>query len=154
MYLGTMLLPMTPVSWIALQVVASLCYTLYVLLLWSLIADAVDYHAYITGQRNDGTVYATITFIVFFAGSVSTSIIALLLELVGYDATLGSMNQLAGVPERIKMLVGFWPALGAFLLFVCFKFIYNVSDEEMVRISDSLRKKSEEAEKKILGENE
>ena len=50
------------------------------LLLWSLIADAVDYQAYLTGQRNDGTVYATITFIVFFAASASTSVIALLLE--------------------------------------------------------------------------
>ena len=73
-------------------------------LLWSLIADAVDYQAYLTGQRNDGTVYATITFIVFFAASASTSIIALLLEAVGYDPTLGSMGQLAGVPEKIKML--------------------------------------------------
>ena len=46
--------------------------------------------------------YATITFIVFFAASASTSIIALLLEAVGYDPTLGSMGQLAGVPEKSK----------------------------------------------------
>ncbi len=151
-YLITMLLPVTPVTWIVCQVLASLCTSLYSLLLWSLIADAVDYQAYLSGSRNDGTVYATITFIVFFAGSLSTSIIALLLELVGYDAVLGSMNQLAGVPQRIKMLAGFWPALGSFLAFVCFRFIYNVSDDEMKRVSDSLRAKSKETEKKILEE--
>ena len=66
------------------------------------------YQAYLTGQRNDGTVYATITFIVFFAASASTSIIALLLEAVGYDPTLGSMGQLAGVPEKSKC----WEARG------------------------------------------
>lgn len=67
-------------------------------------------------------------------------------------ATLGSMNQLAGVPERIKMLAGLWLALGAILVFICFLFIYNISDDEMKRISDSLHKMSEEAEKKILEE--
>lgn len=151
-YLITMLFPVSPVMWIACQVLASLCVSLYGLLLWSLIADAVDYQAYLSGSRNDGTVYATVTFLVFFAGSLSTSIIALLLELVGYDATLGSMNQLAGVPERIKMLAGFWPALGAIISFICFQFIYNISDAEMKRVSDSLNRKSEEAEKKAIEE--
>lgn len=121
-------------------------------MLWSLIADAVDYQAWLSGSRNDGTVYATITFIVFFAGSLSTSIIALLLEAVGYDAALGSMNQLAGVPGRIKMLAGFWPALGSLLTFICFKFIYNVSDAEMTKVSDELRIRSAKAESEALGE--
>ena len=151
-YLVTMLLPVNPFTWIACQVLAALCTSLYGLLLWSLIADAVDYQAWLSGSRNDGTVYATITFIVFFAGSLSTSIIALLLEAVGYDAALGSMNQLAGVPGRIKMLAGFWPALGSLLTFICFKFIYNVSDAEMTKVSDELRIRSAKAESEALGE--
>ena len=148
-----MLLPLGPKEWIFCQLMASTCITCLNLLLWSLIADAVDYQAYLTGQRNDGTVYATITFIVFFAASASTSIIALLLEAVGYDPTLGSMGQLAGVPEKIKMLGGAWPMIGALLSFVCFKFIYNVSDARMREISEELRRKSEETEERILNEN-
>ena len=135
----TAFLPATPVSWILLQLLASAFMTFATLLLWSLIADAVDYQAYLTRQRNDGTVYATITFIVFFAGSASTSIIALLLEAVGYNASLGSMGQLAGVAERIKVLGGAWPMAGCILVFICYYFIYNVSDSEMKKISDSLR---------------
>ena len=134
------------------QTAASLFSTCFNLLLWSLIADAVDYQAYITGQRNDGTVYATITFIVFFAGSASTSLIALLLEMVGYDASLGSMGQLAGVAGRIKMLGGFWPMIGCILTFICFKLIYNISDEKMREVSESLRLKSEAQEKEVLKE--
>mgnify|MGYP000452965963 FL=1 len=130
MHGANMLLPLGPKEWIFCQLMASTCITCLNLLLWSLIADAVDYQAYLTGQRNDGTVYATITFIVFFAASASTSIIALLLEAVGYDPTLGSMGQLAGVPEKIKMLGGAWPMIGALLSFVCFKFIYNVAMHE------------------------
>ena len=153
MHGANMLLPLEPKEWIFCQLMASACITCLNLLLWSLIADAVDYQAYLTGQRNDGTVYATITFIVFFAASASTSIIALLLEAVGYDPTLGSMGQLAGVPEKIKMLGGAWPMIGALLSFVCFKFIYNVSDARMREISEELRRKSEETEERILNEN-
>lgn len=153
MHGANMLLPLGPKEWIFCQLMASTCITCLNLLLWSLIADAVDYQAYLTGQRNDGTVYATITFIVFFAASASTSIIALLLEAVGYDPTLGSMGQLAGVPEKIKMLGGAWPMIGALLSFVCFKFIYNVSDARMREISEELRRKSEETEERILNEN-
>ena len=153
MHGANMLLPLGPKEWIFCQLMASAFITCLNLLLWSLIADAVDYQAYLTGQRNDGTVYATITFIVFFAASASTSIIALLLEAVGYDPTLGSMGQLAGVPEKIKMLGGAWPMIGALLSFVCFKFIYNVSDARMREISEELRRKSEETEERILNEN-
>ncbi len=153
MHGANMLLPLGPKEWIFCQLMASACITCLNLLLWSLIADAVDYQAYLTGQRNDGTVYATITFIVFFAASASTSIIALLLEAVGYDPTLGSMGQLAGVPEKIKMLGGAWPMIGALISFVCFKFIYNVSDARMREISEELRRKSEETEERILNEN-
>ena len=153
MHGANMLLPLGPKEWIFCQLMASACITCLNLLLWSLIADAVDYQAYLTGQRNDGTVYATIIFIVFFAASASTSIIALLLEAVGYDPTLGSMGQLAGVPEKIKMLGGAWPMIGALLSFVCFKFIYNVSDARMREISEELRRKSEETEERILNEN-
>lgn len=153
MHGANMLLPLGPKEWIFCQLMASACITCLNLLLWSLIADAVDYQAYLTGQRNDGTVYATITFIVFFAASASTSIIALLLEAVGYDPTLGSMGQMAGVPEKIKMLGGAWPMIGALFSFVCFKFIYNVSDARMREISEELRRKSEETEERILNEN-
>lgn len=148
----TALLPMTPMTWIACQLGAACFTTASGLLLWSLIADAVDYQAYLTKTRNDGTVYATITFIVFFAASASTSIIALMLDLIGYDATLGSMGQLAGVAENIKMFGGLWPMIGCIITFICYKFIYNLTDEDMKKVTEELQKMSEEKEAKALKE--
>ena len=153
MYGITALAPMTPVTWIVCQLLASCMTTCEGLLLWSLISDAVDYQAYLTGQRNDGTVYATITFIVFFAASASTSLIALVLDAIGYDASLGSMGQLAGVAQRIKMFGGMWPMIGCVLVFICFKIIYNVTDEEMRKVSENLRQRSEQEEAEILKED-
>ena len=150
----TAFLPMTPMAWIICQIGATCCSTATGLLLWSLISDAVDYQAYITGVRNDGTVYATITFIVFFAASASTSIVALMLELLGYDASLGSMGQLAGVAERIKFFGGAWPMVGCLIIFICYKFIYNMSDDEMRKISAAVKAMAEEKEAKALKQME
>ena len=152
LYGVTMMFPMTPMRWIVCQVIASFGTTFSGLLLWSMISDAVDYQAYITGKRNDGTVYATITFIVFFAASASTSLIALVLEAIGYEASLGSMGQLAGVAERIKIFGGAWPLIGCILVFICYKLVYNISDAEMKKISDSLRERSEIEEAEALKE--
>ena len=148
----TAVLPMTPITWIVCQLAAACCTAASGLLLWSLIADAVDYQAYLTKKRNDGTVYATITFIVFFAASASTSIIALMLELIGYDATLGSMGQLPGVAENIKMFGGFWPMAGCLLTFICYKFIYNLTDDDMRKVSAEIQRMSDEKEEKALAE--
>ena len=146
--------PMTPMTWIAAQLGAACCTTASSLLLWSMIADAVDYQAYLTGERNDGTVYATITFLVFFAASASTSLIALMLEVLGYDATLGSMGQLAGVAENIKMFGGLWPAAGCVLVFICYKVIYNLSDEDMSKVSAAVLQMSRDKEAELLNEME
>lgn len=131
--------PVSANAWILIQLCASFFTSFFSLLLWSLIADAVDYQAYLTGERNDGTVYATITFIVFFIASLSTSIIAMLLEAVGYDATLKSA-QAAGVAENIKILSGILPTVGCILIFICFFVVYNMTDEKMKEISASLNK--------------
>jgi len=119
-----------------------------------MISDAVDYQAYITGVRNDGTVYATITFIVFFAASASTSLIALMLEVLGYDATLGSMGQLAGVAENIKFFGGAWPMIGCIITFICYKLIYNMTDDEMRKVSATVKAMADEKEAKALGQME
>ena len=146
--------PVGPMGWIICQLGAS-CFTAFSgLLLWSKISDAVDYQAYITGVRNDGTVYATITFIVFFAASASTSLIALMLELLGYDAALGSMGQLAGVAERLKIFGGAWPMIGCILTFICYKIIYNMTDDEMRKVSATVKAMADEKEAKALEQME
>ena len=77
-----------------------------------------------------------------------------MLELLGYDAALGSMGQLAGVAENIKVFGGAWPMLGCLITFVCYKFIYNINDEKMKEISASVKAMADEKEAKALGQME
>ena len=150
----TAVLPMSPMTWIICQLGATIGAIGTGLLQWSLISDAVDYQAYLTGVRNDGTVYATITFIVFFAASAATSIVAVMLDLLGYDASLGSMNQLAGVAERIKFFGGAWPMIGSIIIFVCYKLIYNIGDDEMRKVSATVKAMADEKEAKAMAQME
>jgi GPH family glycoside/pentoside/hexuronide:cation symporter len=150
----TAILPMTPMTWIICQLGATVGAIGTGLLQWSLISDAVDYQAYLTGVRNDGTVYATITFIVFFAASAATSIVAVMLELLGYDPALGSMNQLPGVAERIKFFGGAWPLIGSLIIFACYKLIYNIGDDEMRKVSAAVKAMADEKEAKAMAQME
>ena len=130
--------PMSPVHWIIIQMLAQLFNAPAPVLIWSLIADASDYQAYLVGERNDGTTYATVTFLVFFAGSVSTSLIAIALEFCGYVPDLGSLGQMAGVADNIRMLGAGWPLFGSIATFLIYKFVYNISDEEMRKVRKAL----------------
>lgn len=129
--------PVSSTMYIFFQLFGQFFVGFFSLLIWSLIADAVDYQAYLTKDRNDGTIYATITFLVFLVSSLSTSMIALLLDVVGYDVALGAA-QTTEVASSIKLLGGILPVIGAVLIFVCFHFIYNMTDAEMQKISQEV----------------
>ena len=73
-----------------------------------------------------------------------------MLDVLGYNPDLGSMGQLAGVAERIKIFGGVWPMIGCILVFICYKIIYNITDADMRKVSETLRQRSEEQEKTAL----
>lgn len=133
-------LPVSSTGYIAVQLIGMFFMGFFSLLVWSLIADAVDYQTWLTHERNDGTIYAIITFLVFFVSSLSTSMIALLLEWIGYDPAAGA-QQAAEVASRLKFLGGILPAIGALLISVCFGAIYNISDKEMQEISEEVNER-------------
>lgn len=129
--------PVSSTGYIAFQLIGMFFVGFFSLLVWSLIADAVDYQAWLTNERNDGTIYAIITFLVFFVSSLSTSMIAVFLEWIGYDPALGA-QQAVEVAQRLKVLGGSLPAIGALLIAVCFALIYNITDKEMQEISEEV----------------
>lgn len=131
----------SPLAWVVIQGVASFFTGFYSLLIWSLIADGVDYHVWLTGERNDGMVYSVVTFVVFLVASLSTTFITILLSAVGFEPLLQA-SQAPGVAENIKNLAAILPAIGCVLIFLIFIFIYNLSDKDMEKISDEVAHKA------------
>ncbi|NMB43746.1 MAG: hypothetical protein GX995_06410 [Clostridiales bacterium] len=134
LYASLSILPVSPQTWIVIHILANFFMVFFNLLIWSLIADGVDYQAWLTKERNDGTVYATVTFLVFFVSSLSTTFITLILDSIGFVPEL-QVNQAVGVAGRIKVMAGMLPAIGCIIVFILFMFIYNLSDKEMAKIS-------------------
>lgn len=141
-------LPVSPNAWIVIHMLGNFFMVFFNLLIWSLIADGVDYQAWLTKERNDGTVYATVTFLVFFVSSLSTTFITLILDGIGFVPELQG-NQAAGVAERIKVMAGILPAVGCVIVFILFMFIYNLSDKRMAEISAEVTEMSN----KLNGDN-
>lgn len=155
MYLVLAFAPIPAWGWIGIQMVCSFFQGFFTLLIWALIADAVDYQAWLTKKRNDAIVYATVTFVVFLVASLSTSFIAIVVDAVGYVPALQA-NQTPEVAQALKTTAGLLPAIGMFIVFVIFKFVSNVSEErmdeiraEVVAMSDHLQHELEEEEQAL-----
>lgn len=140
--------PVPPTVWIAVQLVAAFFQGFFTLLIWALIADAVDYQAYLTRQRNDGLVYSTVTFVVFLVASLATSFIAVIIDTLGYDPTLQA-NQTVQVAEALRLTAGLLPAIGCFLVFLIYRFVYNMTDEKMAEVQQVVNSLSEHLESEI-----
>lgn len=143
----------SPMAWVIIQGVASFFTGFFSLLIWSLIADGVDYHVWLTGERNDGMVYSVVTFVVFLVASLSTTFITVLLSAVGFEPLLQAA-QGPGVAENIKNLAAILPAIGCILIFLIFIFVYNLSDKDMEKISAEVGHKAKEKEEELEGELE
>ncbi|MDY3005685.1 glycoside-pentoside-hexuronide (GPH):cation symporter [Anaerococcus porci] len=143
----------SPMAWVIIQGIASFFTGFYSLLIWSLIADGVDYHVWLTGERNDGMVYSIVTFVVFLVASLSTTFITLLLSSVGFQPLLQAM-QAPGVAENIRHLSAILPAIGCVLIFLIFTLIYNLSDKDMEKISIEVGHKAKIREEELEEELE
>lgn len=108
----------------------------------------MDYHAWLTKERNDGTVYSVVTFVVFLVASLSTSFITILLDFVGFNP-VAQVNQAAGVANNIKNMSALLPVIRCVLIFVCFFFIYNMNDQEMARVSAEVNVQDKEKEEDV-----
>ncbi len=144
-YAVLVFVPVRPIVWIGLQGLAIFFMGFFNLLVWSLIADGVDYHAWLTRERNDGTVYSIVTFMVFLVSSLSTSFITLLLDAVGFEPLLQA-NQAPGVAISLKTTFASLPVIGCLLIFFIFMFVYNLTDEEMAKISQEVNEMSQAKE--------
>ncbi len=126
-----------PYLWLILQGVAALLAGFANLLIWALVADAIDYQELQTGRREEGSIYATYSLFRKIAQGVGASLISLLIGWAGYKPELQA-EQLPGVPEKIRLIAIVLPLIGSIIIFLSMRFIYNLEDSEVKKIHDKL----------------
>lgn len=124
---------------VGLSYIANLGYSFYSFTLWAFVGDVIDYQEYITGDRQDGVVYAVYSFIKKAAQGISGGLGAFVLGAIGYAAK--APQQTAGVTEKIRNIYIITQSIGYFIMFIILFFLYSITQEKLKEIQDELKRR-------------
>ncbi len=112
--------------------------TMSVQMQWGLVAESIDYNEYLTGKRNEGTIYGFFSLSRRIGSTISSSLSVLVIAAIGYDPALtnAGLDQAESTINGIKMMVCGFPALAALGSFCCFTFIWCINDEVRAKMAE------------------
>ena len=139
-YVGMLFIPnLTAPVYIVLSFVAGLGTGLINTIIWALVGDAIDYQEYITGERNEGTVYSSYSLARKLAQAISGGIGGFALSILGYQS--GVVEQSASVGVGIKNIAIGGAAIGYILTSLILIFIYNLSKKKVAEMNKVLEER-------------
>lgn len=109
---------------------------------WAFITDVVDYHEYMTGVREDGTVYSLFSFVRKIAQALVGGLTGVALSLAGYME--GAASQSEQVANNIKNIATLIPAISYMLVFLIIGYWYPLSKKRLEEVSKGLELKRNE----------
>lgn len=123
------------VIWNAL---ASGMVTMSVQMQWGLVAEAIDYNEYLTGKRNEGTIYGFFSLSRRLGSTIANSLSVLLIAATGYDAALtnAGLDQAASTIKGIKLMVVGFPMIAALGSFCCFTFVWCINSDVRAKMAE------------------
>lgn len=123
-----------PYIWIALISIAMFGASFYMVLMWALVADCIDFQESKTGRREEGSIYATYSLFRKIAQGVGASLVSLAIKMTDYDQNLDALSQALGVPEKIYFVTGFLPFIGSIICLVSMHFLYKLDDKNQEEV--------------------
>ena len=105
---------------------------------WGLVAESIDYNEYLTGKRNEGTIYGFFSLSRRVGSTISNSVSVLLLPMIGYDVAIGQAGgeQAAGTVMGIKLMMIGFPMVAAVGSWSCFTFIWNINKDVRAKMAE------------------
>ncbi|MEH7095523.1 MFS transporter [Neobacillus vireti] len=137
------LLPnLSAIQYIAILSIGMFGYALFNLVSWAFITDLVDYHEYVTGLREDGTIYSLYSFARKVGQAVAGGIGGAAVAAVGYNPALQSQTQ--STLHGIHTLATLIPAIGLFLVFIFLGFVYPLNKKRTAQLVNDIEVKRNE----------
>lgn len=133
-FLAPSLSSMLYILWMGL---ATALVTMSVQMQWGLVAESIDYNEYLTGKRNEGTIYGFFSLSRRIGSMIANSLSVLLIAGIGYDPKLteAGLDQAAGTIAGIKWMVVGFPCLAAVVSFCCFTFVWNINGDVRAKMA-------------------
>ncbi len=113
---------------------------------WALMADAIDYNEWKTGQREEGTVYSLHSFFRKLAQGIGPSVVLLIMGALGYNAKLGVGAQSASTANNMCWLVAGLYMFSAIMQFVGIAVIYNLDKKNLEKMQTELEERKGKAD--------
>ena len=113
----------------------------YTCVSWAMMADAIDYNEWQTGNREEGVVYSLHSFFRKFAQGVGPSVVLLLMGALGYVAELGTVGQSITTASNMCWLVAGLYLFSAVLQFIGIAFVYNLDKKTVDKMNEELKQR-------------
>ena len=125
------------IVYIVCQLINSLGMGIYSTVSWSMMGDAIDYNEWMTGTREEGTVYSLHSFFRKLAQGMGPSMALVIMAWLGYSEVNGG-NQLFSVALNMRYLVASLYFVSAVMQFVGLGLIYNLDKKSLQKINAEL----------------
>lgn len=133
-----MLLPDNLYTYLIIIFLATLTMTVPNMLVWGMVSDTIDYNQYLSGQRSEGVIYGSYSFVRKMGQAFAGFISGMGITIVGY--VQGLEVQSASTLLGIKFLnIGF-PAIGMLIAFLSFQIIWNLTPEMKAKVTEAINK--------------
>ncbi|GKX28101.1 MFS transporter [Vallitalea longa] len=106
------------------------------IIIWSMIADSVDYATLKTGKQQGGIVFSTSTFMQKAAGGIGGALINFMLAIIGFVPNAQSQTASAG--NGVKLLISIVPAILALIVAILIILKYPLTKAKMKDIQKKL----------------
>ena len=105
---------------------------------WGLVAESIDYNEYLTGKRNEGTIYGFFSLSRRIGSTIANSASVLIIAAIGYDAAVANAggDQSDFTIMGIKLMVLGFPLIAALGSFSCFTFIWNINKDVRAKMAE------------------
>jgi glycoside/pentoside/hexuronide:cation symporter, GPH family len=126
-------------QFIGILSIAMFGYGLFNLVVWAFVTDVIDYHEYLTGLREDGTVYSIYSFARKVGQAVAGGAGGAAIAAVGYKPTLQAQTQ--STLHGIHTLGTLVPAIILLVVFVIVAFLYPLNKKRTAQLAIDLAEK-------------
>ncbi len=121
----------------------------FILANWSMVADCIDQQEINTGKREEGSVYATYSFVRKVSQGIGAGLISLCLGWVGYNVDNIQANTQPAISIGIMRLSLIFPLIGYIMVFASLLIIYNLKKMVVEENINFLRHKHQQQDKDI-----
>lgn len=127
-----------PNVWVyfVLSIIGNMGNSVFTILVWSLVADCIDYQEYKTHERKDASVFSVFGFARKIGSAIASAISAYALGWVGYVS--GVQQQSQEVANNIRSLATLIPLVTAILMIIGIGLVYNLTKEDSEKITAEL----------------